>query len=717
MSGQQVVTELVINSDTSGADSFTQAMNGAEQAANNGVASLTGMNIGLAALGTGAIAALVGVKELLDYVASANKDLADMATTAKQVGLTLTDFQGLQFGGQIAGLSTDQINTGLEKSASLLNDASRNSNSLSKELDANGLSVKNANGQLISQNQLLVTAANLIQNANNPGDALAIAQMLGFTKEWIPLLEQGGTAMSGLAAEAQAAGAVIDSATIQKAQDFDAEWRKSSVEFSSYMKAALADLLPYLDDLIQKTAAWIKTLPKQGQAAADSTLKDIGDAGVPESGVIKIDVDSLNQATRDFNSSPAFSIDTWVNLGKGLAAGFHMMTTDQAAATIPGYAAGQITEPSYPTAEQMDAAFDKANPPNPGSKKNPLPGLTAADYDTGNPSKVASKDVANDAVDNAINALEKHTQATLADANAVGLGDAALAGFKADAAETAAVLKNGGAETDAQVDKFSDLKDEAIAAAGALAEMKVQSSIQFGTNTAFLGSGDVAIATQLKGIHPDVATALASVEGQALKTNAAFKELSTGIENDLVGGLTDIVDGSKSAGQGFSDMGLAIIKTIDQMIIKMLVVEPIMKTLQSVLGFSSGPITLGTSAGPTPFPSAHGNAFDRGNVIAFAAGGVVDGPTIAPMALFGEAGPEAIVPLKRGSDGNLGIASSGGGGGGGVSFGDINIQVPEGTSSDNAAAVGASVKNAMIQVIDARLAYHSRPRGMLNSGT
>jgi phage-related minor tail protein len=31
------------------------------------------------------------------------------------------------------------------------------------------------------------------------------------------------------------------------------------------------------------------------------------------------------------------------------------------------------------------------------------------------------------------------------------------------------------------------------------------------------------------------------------------------------------------------------------------------------------------------------------------------------MALFGEAGPEAIVPLKRGADGNLGIAASGGG--------------------------------------------------------
>jgi phage-related minor tail protein len=32
------------------------------------------------------------------------------------------------------------------------------------------------------------------------------------------------------------------------------------------------------------------------------------------------------------------------------------------------------------------------------------------------------------------------------------------------------------------------------------------------------------------------------------------------------------------------------------------------------------------------------------------------------MGLMGEAGPEAIMPLKRGKDGKLGVASGGGGG-------------------------------------------------------
>src|SRR5690606_8420912 len=50
-----------------------------------------------------------------------------------------------------------------------------------------------------------------------------------------------------------------------------------------------------------------------------------------------------------------------------------------------------------------------------------------------------------------------------------------------------------------------------------------------------------------------------------------------------------------------------------------------------------------------------------GGVQAFAAGGIVSRPTYFPMAhgtgLMGEAGAEAILPLRRGADGRLGVAA------------------------------------------------------------
>ena len=64
-------------------------------------------------------------------------------------------------------------------------------------------------------------------------------------------------------------------------------------------------------------------------------------------------------------------------------------------------------------------------------------------------------------------------------------------------------------------------------------------------------------------------------------------------------------------------------------------------------------------------PFAQGGVFSQGRVTAFARGGVVTDPTYFPMrgatGLMGEAGPEAIMPLRRGADGRLGVAAPGGG--------------------------------------------------------
>jgi lambda family phage tail tape measure protein len=78
----------------------------------------------------------------------------------------------------------------------------------------------------------------------------------------------------------------------------------------------------------------------------------------------------------------------------------------------------------------------------------------------------------------------------------------------------------------------------------------------------------------------------------------------------------------------------------------------------------------GAGVGSSLGKSAMGNVFDQGRIIhPYALGGIfsdiVTRPTMFPMAngagLMGEAGPEAIMPLKRGSDGKLGVSGAGGG--------------------------------------------------------
>ena len=79
---------------------------------------------------------------------------------------------------------------------------------------------------------------------------------------------------------------------------------------------------------------------------------------------------------------------------------------------------------------------------------------------------------------------------------------------------------------------------------------------------------------------------------------------------------------------------------------------------------------IGSSLIGSIFGSAHGSVYE-GGVRMYGNGGVVTRPfafkTRGGMGVMGEAGPEAIMPLRRGPDGKLGVAAAGGGGGGDVS--------------------------------------------------
>lgn len=109
------------------------------------------------------------------------------------------------------------------------------------------------------------------------------------------------------------------------------------------------------------------------------------------------------------------------------------------------------------------------------------------------------------------------------------------------------------------------------------------------------------------------------------------------------------------------------------------------RSLTDVLrGLGSRLSSLALSAALKPVESALGGIFGGltqsllGGLTPFAKGGVLGAPAVlgnesAGLALAGEAGPEAVLPLSRGADGRLGVAA-GGSGAGPVT---INISTPD----------------------------------------
>jgi hypothetical protein len=80
----QVVTELVIDADTSGADRFSDAMDKAASSTQGVSSSISGTMLAIAGIGGGTIAAIAGIRGVIDQVVNANKELADMQSMAER---------------------------------------------------------------------------------------------------------------------------------------------------------------------------------------------------------------------------------------------------------------------------------------------------------------------------------------------------------------------------------------------------------------------------------------------------------------------------------------------------------------------------------------------------------------------------------------------------------------------------------------------------------
>ncbi|HCL78941.1 MAG TPA: phage tail tape measure protein [Synergistaceae bacterium] len=114
------------------------------------------------------------------------------------------------------------------------------------------------------------------------------------------------------------------------------------------------------------------------------------------------------------------------------------------------------------------------------------------------------------------------------------------------------------------------------------------------------------------------------------------------------------------------------------------------------------------------FGFADGGVLSGGNIVPFARGGIVDRPTIFPMAhgmgLMGEAGPEAIMPLKRTPSGDLGVQADGGGGETHIT---MNISAVDSRSFVEMMRTNrASVENIVVENIMKNGAVRSAMRGL-----
>ncbi|WP_108478939.1 phage tail tape measure protein [Providencia alcalifaciens] len=138
-------------------------------------------------------------------------------------------------------------------------------------------------------------------------------------------------------------------------------------------------------------------------------------------------------------------------------------------------------------------------------------------------------------------------------------------------------------------------------------------------------------------------TAWGDYRDSALDANAQIQNVTSATLNGFSSQLAETLTGGEAS---FRDFTRSILKMLTEIALKMSIVKGF-----EAFGFGGGSVVA----------NANGGVYNTPGLSAYS-GQIVSKPTLFPFArgagLMGEAGPEAILPLRRGIDGKLGVVAA-----------------------------------------------------------
>ncbi len=150
--------------------------------------------------------------------------------------------------------------------------------------------------------------------------------------------------------------------------------------------------------------------------------------------------------------------------------------------------------------------------------------------------------------------------------------------------------------------------------------------------------------------------ALRKLEEESRSLSVAYDELASGIAGAFSGTFESLITGTESVGAAFARLA----EEIRHVILRALLLKPLEEALSGAVsgalsGTLGGLFAGGKAAAPAvPDLAAMGLA-------PMALGGIIDRPTrVSPTQIAGEAGIEAVLPLRRNGRGELGVMAGGG---------------------------------------------------------
>ena len=211
----------------------------------------------------------------------------------------------------------------------------------------------------------------------------------------------------------------------------------------------------------------------------------------------------------------------------------------------------------------------------------------------------------------------------------------------------------------------------------------------------------------------------------------SVRDVNTQIANSFVNTFKKLEDSLVEFVQtgtlNFKKLAQSIISDITRIFIRSQIIAPLVGGLGNIFGGGTSPVskvseTFSSSSPITgnfnPFSTgdfveyAKGGVFANNKIVPYAKGGLIERPTIFPLAagaaLAGEAGVEAIMPLRRGKDGKLGVEATGGG----TTNVVVNVDA-SGSSVEGDEQQGRELGRLISAAVQSEILQQQRPGGLL----
>jgi hypothetical protein len=165
--------------------------------------------------------------------------LGDLSDRANRIGIDVEAFQGLQRGFQLAGVQADQFGTSLEIFTQRLGEAVDGTGPLADALRANGIALRDQNGEIRPTLDLLRAFAGVIGNTATQAEKLALLND-AFGRSGRALAEAlsgGPEAIDQMIESAIEGGYVMDRELVQRGEELGDKFDDLTLKVGNFFKA------------------------------------------------------------------------------------------------------------------------------------------------------------------------------------------------------------------------------------------------------------------------------------------------------------------------------------------------------------------------------------------------------------------------------------------------------------------------------------------------